>query len=152
MKLAFFSLPTNVLSCLLVSFGNCLPPHRGAVLVNGGMCALNTELRPFCSSVYEGMSGFRRGSGGTADLISWDKVVSLLSFHLVNCGWRHWRHFLHKWLIQLIIYFCNEKIDTIIFYLIFAIFFSFSIKTEHFCILSTVPFLKLRPEFFVGGP
>lgn len=40
MKLAFFSLPTNVLSCLLVSFGNCSPSHSGTVLVNERVCAL----------------------------------------------------------------------------------------------------------------
>lgn len=57
MKLAFFSLPTNVLSCLLVSFGNCSPSHSGTVLVNEGMCALTPSSGLFVLACTKGCRG-----------------------------------------------------------------------------------------------
>lgn len=148
MKLTFFPYQQMFFLVYLSVLENCLPSDSGTVLMNEAMHAVTLSSSHFIFFIPELMARSPWGCGGEhispsrPGLFLFSSVTSWIGAEDI------WRHFLHKLLIQSIVYFYNEKISTI-FYFIFANFFSLSITTEHFFIFFTITFLKLRPELLV---
>lgn len=90
MKFTFFAYQQMFFLVYLSVLETCLPPNSVTVLVSEGMHThCNTQLQSFYFFLHKLNGKVSMRLWWRADLTIKARVVSLLSCHLMNCGWWH---------------------------------------------------------------